>query len=212
MSLMQLLAVGRSIGAIKDEPSRYKMTQQKLLPRFGPLKGVDGACCMEPPIVGEEAAAAVLTDSVIPSGQAGGGHQAPAGQLTTAGSRTEPAQPNQAVNLEQSVNTAERVSGRGLRKVASPWRGWSLLGNPFGSGRRPARHAGPVQGELALEMVRPVRNDLNDTDLEIVASKTTPVQKAAPGFPPAPGRVGQSVGALWNRLRTVLVRFRPKQT
>src|ERR1041385_5482465 len=38
MSLMQLLSVGRSLCGINDEPSRYKMTQANLLPRFGSAK------------------------------------------------------------------------------------------------------------------------------------------------------------------------------
>ncbi len=210
---MQLLAVGRSIGTITDEPSRYKMTQQRLLPRFGPLKEGDGACCMEPPPVGEEAAAAVYDNAVLPLGEPSETHSAPAGQVTPAGSRTEPAQPiTQAVPLEQSINTTERVSGRGLRKVASPWRGWSLLGNPFKSVRRPVRHSGPVQGELALDMIRPVCNDLNDTDLEIVTVRTKPVQRDGASFSPGSGRTGQSVGALWDRLRMVLSRFRVTRT
>ena len=35
MGLMQLLTVGRSLGRIRGEPGRYRMTQQSLLPRFG---------------------------------------------------------------------------------------------------------------------------------------------------------------------------------
>ena len=46
MSLMQLLAVGRSIGMVKDRPTPYKMTQQNLLPKFG------GAIALERPFLG----------------------------------------------------------------------------------------------------------------------------------------------------------------
>src|SRR2546425_1726874 len=38
MSLMRLLAAGRSIGTIENQPSRYRMTQQNLLPKFGPVR------------------------------------------------------------------------------------------------------------------------------------------------------------------------------
>src|SRR5262245_47800624 len=38
MSLMQLLSVGRSLCGFSDEPSRYKMTQGNLLPKFGSTK------------------------------------------------------------------------------------------------------------------------------------------------------------------------------
>lgn len=47
MSLMNLLAVGRSIWSIRDKPSPFKMSQQNLLPKFGAGKGpetkADGA-------------------------------------------------------------------------------------------------------------------------------------------------------------------------
>ena len=37
MSLMQLLAMGKSIRTIEDRPTPYKMKQQNLLPKFGQL-------------------------------------------------------------------------------------------------------------------------------------------------------------------------------
>src|SRR5437773_9978927 len=36
MRLMRWLAVGRSLGKIRDDRTRYKMAEQGLLPRFGP--------------------------------------------------------------------------------------------------------------------------------------------------------------------------------
>src|SRR5215813_6254480 len=36
MRLMRWLAVGRSLGKLRDDRSRYKMAEQGLLPRFGP--------------------------------------------------------------------------------------------------------------------------------------------------------------------------------
>ncbi len=92
-----------------------------------------------------------------------------------------------------------------VRTVASPWRGWSLLGNPF----RPkaARSAEPVQPELALDMVRPVRNDLKDMDLELV-----PARNVVAGFIPAgAGARFEKVGKLLSRLRAGLFRFRTRQ-
>ena len=38
MSLMQLLTASKSVLNIKDEPSRYRMSQRRLLPKFGPVQ------------------------------------------------------------------------------------------------------------------------------------------------------------------------------
>jgi hypothetical protein len=48
---------------------------------------------------------------------------------------------------------------------------WTL--NPFKSAPASAPRR-TVQGELLLDKVKPVRNDLNDSDLELVAVKKTP--------------------------------------
>src|SRR5207245_7521085 len=58
MSLLQLLAVGRSLETIKDEPSRYRMTQH-LLPKFGPparaeTKMPDAVQAQSRPVVEEQ--------------------------------------------------------------------------------------------------------------------------------------------------------------
>src|SRR5437667_3105237 len=42
MSLMRFLVVGSSLRGVKDRPSPYKMTQQHLLPKFGPGKEAEG--------------------------------------------------------------------------------------------------------------------------------------------------------------------------
>lgn len=41
MSLMRLLTATRSISDVKNEPSPYRMSQQGLLPKFGPRKRVE---------------------------------------------------------------------------------------------------------------------------------------------------------------------------
>lgn len=52
---------------------------------------------------------------------------------------------------------------------------WTL--NPFKSGNAAPRPV--VQGELSLDKVKPVRNDLSDSDLELVAAAKS---KAAPAM------------------------------
>jgi hypothetical protein len=61
------------------------------------------------------------------------------------------------------------------------------------------RAAGPIQGELSLENVRVVRNDLTDTDYEVVCSETvtgSPVRRvpqtvALPTHPRPLGRLAE---------------------
>jgi hypothetical protein len=70
--------------------------------------------------------------------------------------------------------------------------GWLKKINPmvwFGShkpaGPKPAlpcsdKLAGPVQGELSLDNIKVMRNDLSETDVEIVPAKSHPAKVAAP--------------------------------
>jgi hypothetical protein len=67
---------------------------------------------------------------------------------------------------------------------------------------------GPVQGELSLENVRVVRNDLTDTDYEVVAADTataSPVKQAPQTVPvsakpelPEPRPLGQLADRLFS--------------
>lgn len=50
MSLIRLLTTTRSLSDVKNEPSPYRMTEQGLLPKFGPKKRVETAD--PPPQVG----------------------------------------------------------------------------------------------------------------------------------------------------------------
>lgn len=54
----------------------------------------------------------------------------------------------------------------------------------------------PVQGELSLDNIKVIRNDLSDADLEVVTRRTTPTEILAPAFrsPNSPGRADKNVG------------------
>ena len=79
-----------------------------------------------------------------------------------------------------------------------------LLGRPRGKAAKPAIPRftkPPVQGELSLDKIKVVRNDLSDADLEVVPAK----QPAAPASA-APGvraeeRAGVGEGS-WGRVTT----------
>jgi hypothetical protein len=78
---------------------------------------------------------------------------------------------------EQTMK-AEPAEGTGKAATGFPLGRWALKANPFKS---PAQGAAPpvVQGELSLEKVKVVRNDLSDSDLELVAA-SQPAKAAAP--------------------------------
>jgi hypothetical protein len=60
---------------------------------------------------------------------------------------------------------------------------------PHSAGRK------PVQAELRLEQVKVIRNDLSDTDLEVVTVKARPVkapEAAPPNVSPGPGKTSRA--------------------
>jgi len=57
-----------------------------------------------------------------------------------------------------------------------------------------------VQGELSLENVRVVRNDLSDTDYEVVLADTATASPVRRGGGPATARAKGSLGSLAERL------------
>jgi len=216
MSLMQLLAVGRSLGRVNDQPSRYRlMTQQSLLPKFGPSKNSVG----EPP-VSERTASAAQDAPPRPT----------VSTLRREGIRTTQANPMKDSNNMKTAaanHSAPAAAVSPLPQQTFPHGRWTLFKNPFSGAPKPkAKTSGtPLQGELLLDAVKPVRNDLSDSDLEVVpASKpgsgvASPVAaplsqglsgtsgSAGPAGPAGPGGgegVGVANGAdglIWDRLK-----------
>src|SRR6266498_237489 len=142
MSLMQLLAVGRSLGRVNDQPSRYRlMTQQSLLPKFGPPKNSDG----EHPASEQTANAA---------------QEAPP-RRTESTLRPEGISATQANPMKESNNmktvaanhSAPAAAGPPLPQQTFPHGRWTLFKNPFSGASKPkAKTTGtPLQGELLLD-------------------------------------------------------------
>lgn len=102
----------------------------------------------------------------------------------------------------QTAQGEAKDAGGGMN--AYPLGRWTLRVNPFKTAPKPAR-AG-VQGELSLEKVKVVRNDLSDSDLELVALKEGGKGKAGrPGATPF-GGVAEAKAGFWARLMTRLFR------
>ena len=183
MSLMQLLAVGRSIRTISDEPSRYKMMPQHPLPKFGraarsETKMPDAVEAQSRPGVEEQRAPVSQPEPQVKKNEMNALH-------------TNPPAPSRAAS--NTVLTSAFPLGRWTR----------LRKNPFG--QRPHRQSvtPPVQGELHLDLVKPVRNDLSDADLEVVeAREPLPAAQESAASP----SMDESRRFLWSRLTARIFR------
>ncbi len=175
MSLLRLLSTGKSLVTVRDTESRYRLTTQRLLPKFGPTKN-------------------------------------PFAATETAGPPVFPMPPKLETGSLSPKATARkpaRLLWQRMSLLLSEWRVkisrmLALAGPPS----EPTKLAIPrfcrsqVQGELSLDRVKVVRNDLRDTDLEVVPAQSKPaptlgVGEPADGIEEAWGRVttqGRGVG------------------
>jgi hypothetical protein len=169
---MRFLAVGRSLGAVGNTPSRYRMNAQGLLPKFGRQTETRSTAANGTVVVPEKSTPFVAEAKTLSVDK-----------------------PTHSI----AAQSQQRQPSGGARL----WK-WLRFTNRFRSRHDAARAAGPpVQAELALDMVRPVRNELDDTDFEIVAAPKpkiapAPVQQAA-AAPLQPGKPG--VKMMWGRVR-----------
>jgi hypothetical protein len=147
MSLLRLLSAGKSLVNIRDTEPRYRPTTQRLLPKFGSQGN---------PFCGRKAESPAESPAETPA----------------------PAQSPEARVLPAEAPVA--ASGRSFwaraEARASAWVA-GLVERLQRRKEKPAKPAipqfskVPVQGELSLDRVRVMRNDLTDADLEVVAAK-----------------------------------------
>jgi hypothetical protein len=185
MGLMQLLTVGRSLGRILDEPSPYKMTQQSLLPKFGSVNAPEDPARGSGPSV-NTAFATTEFEKKKP-------------EIVSA---TNDRKHMKAFQPSSQVNTApEAVAPR----QAFPRGRWTLFKNPFSKTPKPAATAAPVQSEMALDAVKPVCNDLSDSDLELVQAARRSVERSAsvpvPAGEAAVPKPAAPDGVVWDRIK-----------
>ena len=162
MSWLQLLTIGRSWGRVGDRPSRYKMTQQSLLPRFGKAKPGD-----EDVLSSETARKAGPQAFVEPS-------------TVSARSRENAVNDRKNMSTVEAPSPAVQAAATTMPQPAFPLGRWTLFRKPFTNPPKPKICEAPVQGELSLDSVKPVRNDLTDADLEIVGTKRGKSVSSAP--------------------------------
>jgi hypothetical protein len=187
MSLARLLTLGRSLVAGEDRTNRYRLSRQRLLPTFGaggnpftPHTVSDSDVAPPAPAPRPALAAKVAVPPAV------------APEPGPAVAPIEPREPREVVPAPAPA-PAEAPTVAALpaapRAASSPQRsqpGWLTRLNPFAvsrSGGTPARTAAgprPTQGELSLDQVRVVRNDLSDGDEDGVPDRAArPVRLAA---------------------------------
>ena len=205
MSLIRFLSFG-SRGLTKGAPpmGRYRLPNGSVIPNFGAGKNPFTSSVLSPQKDSSPAAGATARAA---STQAAPPSPAPSpGALRTLAAE---ALVRAWLVLRVAVSRLRSVwvqcvqCGRGLParlKTRLPGRGGRI---PFASSVSP-QAARPVQGELTLENVRVVRNDLTDTDYEVVCSETTtasPVKRVPQTVPVVtePGALGRLAERLFSQ-------------
>lgn len=179
MSFMRLLAAGRSIMGIKKQPGPYRMNQDNLLPKFASVPKVANSVRSGTVSKGEarpdsEMAARDSDDKNSGNGSGGG---------EVADKR----------NRRLSGPTGSVKSHGVLTRLASRLTRWGRApGKSEESTPIPGR---AIQGELSLETVKVVRNDLSEAEFGTGKGRS------------GAGQAGRApLGMVWNRLSARLLR------
>ena len=174
MSLLKLLTSGKSLVGLRDSASRYRMSNQKLLPKFG-----SGKNPFQRSPNGELAPAVVESSGVEAQ--------------TTLSTEKDRGQDKEKTGGESLLRLGTSKCRNLAAALQSRWASQltALLSRPAA---RPAKVAvrvfgkPPVQGELSLDRIKVVRNDLSDADLEVVAVKSPRPASPAPVVPASQGK------------------------
>src|SRR3954467_8067677 len=190
MSLKHFLAVGHSFVGIRPDKSPFAMRRQNQLPIFGvsPRFAANGereAEAMEM-IQGELIGAVERTEV----------KSAPVFSVAELERKNapDPGQPRKIGERAEVIAPDTNVSSKRRKK------GW-LFYFTFGVLGRSRKESDLVQAELSLEQIRVIRNDLADSDLELVMKKKR-VQKPS-GKPVCPVRSPEAppqTPSTWNEL------------
>jgi hypothetical protein len=171
MSLLQWLTVGKSFRNTQERLGRYKMTSLNLVPNFGSHADKFGIGT-EPDV--HPGASATAHDE---------GHRHAANfqsHLPDFASKTatKPGNPPMKPMMMTEPASAQLEPAVPVAKQAYPRGRWGRASNARNesAGDLPAKES--VQGDLAMEHVHPVRNSLDDSDLEF--KLTSPKVRGAP--------------------------------
>src|SRR5947207_4825713 len=176
MSLIKLLSVSQSLVGGRNQPGRYKMADQNLLPKFAP---VGRPISLAPKRKPQEPFAPNESDKPKPRTTASGIQSAPgAPELGSIQVKTSALAGSTAEIVTLVATKPPTAICVNAIPASTNW--FRLRNNPFAT--RSAQRTNsllPAQTELSLDAVKPVRNDLSDADLEVVAGKPETKQSGA---------------------------------
>ena len=186
MSLLRLLATGKSLEGLKDLESRYRLTTQRLLPQFGPTRN---------PFSNHGKSEPAQTEARAPGNEVNERAVSESGGSTDACEATPTTLPSRVQERRASTNAGGRRFTEALRLRAAALLG-GCKGKVIGMVRRlrvkeakpaiPRFPKLPVQGLLSLDKIKVMRNDLSDADLEVISGRApTAPASAGPGLPKA---------------------------
>jgi hypothetical protein len=183
MSLVRLLATGKSLVGLHDSNSRYRMRSANPLPKFGSKKNPFAEKpAATPRLTPAEIAAAKLKKTqplpVIESKV-----QSPKSAVSTnADSEVRIAKPSFRSRVSEFVrNSMVRILKLNPLKNRKPIAAKRAMSQS---------NKTPMQTEFSLDHIKVMRNDLSDADVEVVPVKARPVREtiapvAVADLPPA---------------------------
>ena len=176
---MDLLKVGTSLSSIEDRPNRYRKSAHVYLPDFGNVKKKN-----ERPANGDPTSVPATCDP--PAENLELLNKKLTVQKTIEPRETPPM--NAIAEPPQSIRDNEAESPR--LQQAFPKGRWTVFRNPFKRSGEAVETEEPVQSELKLDGIQPIRNDLNDSDAELFELSRSSLPKDE----------GVSGSAIWGKI------------
>ena len=173
MSLGKLLTTGKSLVGLSGSNGRYQL-RTGAMPKFESSKNPFAKAQAEPKLSPAEIAAAAMkkTQSLPMLGEV---REVPKVPLETC----EEARAAAEAKAKEAVRPAPAVNS--WMKKLNPMV-WFQKGKPAASKPAGPRFSGgkrPVQGELSLDSIKVMRNDLSEADVEVVPMRVRPAVRVA---------------------------------
>jgi hypothetical protein len=219
MSLGRFLAAGRSLIGMKDTDSRYQMRAENLLPKFGSAKNpfltVSKMESLKPELLDSEKPrpaapeAAFVGLAAAPLVESGLKKEQSAAAVPEA-VVFEKAEPKKAEIAPATPAAAPSRKPLPMRKWLKKLNVFAYLSPLMPGGKTVKPVQTHIQTELSLEKVRVVRNDLSETDLEVVRVRTQAADVFKAPVVQVPPVVIKTTPTTWGRLTSRI--FRPEET